>query len=222
MSVSTDDILEALRWRYAVRVFDPTRTIPAATWEALEKSLVLTPSSFGLQPWKFLVITDKEVMEQLVPLAWYQRQIADCSHLVVFLAKTEFYREDVEKFVQDTANTRGQERDALEGFFNSMEKFRVRLTAEEATLWAQRQCYIAQGQMMLAAALLGVDSCPMEGFQAAKFDEFLSEKFGIEGYSSTLLLPCGYRSETDKYATAAKVRFKIEEMVQRIEAPVES
>jgi nitroreductase len=216
MSVSPDDILEALRWRYAVRVFDPTKTIPQDQWDALEKSLVLTPSSFGLQPWKFLVITDKLVMEQLLPLTWFQRQISDCSHLVVFLAKTEFHREDIERFVQDTANTRGQEREALEGFFNSMEKFRVRLSAEEAKRWAQRQCYIAQGQMMLAAALLGIDSCPMEGFQADKWDAFLSENFGIEGYSTTLLLPCGYRSETDKYATAAKVRYKVEEMVQRI------
>lgn len=216
MPVTPNEILDALRWRYAVRVFDPTKTIPANTWEALEKSMVLTPSSFGLQPWKFLVITDKSVQEQLLPLTWYQRQVADCSHLVVFMAKTEFHREDIEKFVQDTANTRGLEREALEGFFNSMEKFRVRLSAEEAILWAQRQCYIAQGQMMLATSLLGIDACPMEGFNAKAYDAFLHENFGLAGYSSTLLLPCGYRSETDKYANEPKVRYTVEEMVQRI------
>ena len=88
--MTTSDLLDALNWRYATKAFDPARKIPADTIAAIEQSLVLTPSSYGLQPWKFLVITDKAIREQLVPHSWGQRQVADCSHFVVFAIQSTF------------------------------------------------------------------------------------------------------------------------------------
>ena len=93
MTMTPSDIVSSLKWRYACKVFDAAKKIPAETWSSLEESLVLTPSSFGMQPWKFLVIQDPELREQLVPHAWNQRQVADCSHLVVMITFREMPEE---------------------------------------------------------------------------------------------------------------------------------
>lgn len=214
-TVSSATILDALRWRYATKVFDPTRTISEEIWADLEQSLVLTPSSFGLQPWKFLVLTDRELREELVPMSWNQRQVADSSHLVLFLSKRALSTGDIENFIERTAQVQGKSRDELQGYFNVMEGFRARLSSEELASWAQKQCYIAQGQLMLAAALLGVDSCPMEGFNRAQVDAWIEEKFGLGEYSTALMLPLGFRAENDKYGQLPKVRFAAEDVILR-------
>ena len=107
MSTTPADLLTALNWRYATKVFDPTKKIPEDTWKALEESLVLTPSSFGLQPWKFLVIQDQELREQLVAHSWRQRQVADCSHLVVMATKRAMNEADIDANLMRIAEVRG-------------------------------------------------------------------------------------------------------------------
>ena len=97
--MSPADLISALEWRYATKAFDASRKIPADTWAALEQSLVLTPSSFGLQPWKFIIITDAAVREQIVPHAWNQRQVADASHLVVMAVKKNITSADLDAFI---------------------------------------------------------------------------------------------------------------------------
>lgn len=95
-----DALLNALQWRYATKKFDPSRTIPPEVWLALEQSLILSPSSFGLQPWKFLVITDPAVRKSLVPLSWGQTQPVDCSHFVVLTVRRGLDAEAVDRFVK--------------------------------------------------------------------------------------------------------------------------
>src|SRR5689334_13811392 len=101
--IEAEDLLAGLNWRYATKRFDPARKIDAATWSALEDALVLAPSSFGLQPWKFLVITDQAVKDALVPLSWGQRQLADASHVVVFAVKHPITATDIRRFIERTA-----------------------------------------------------------------------------------------------------------------------
>ena len=108
--MTTPELLDALNWRYATKAFDASKIIPADTWSALEESLVLTPSSFGLQPWKFLVIQDKALRESLVPHAWGQRQIADCSHLVVMTVKKSLSVADIDAFLARIVEVRGTRR----------------------------------------------------------------------------------------------------------------
>ena len=114
--MTTDQLLSALRWRYATKQFDPARKIPEATWSALEDALVLTPSSFGLQPWKFLVVRDPALREQLVAHSWRQRQVADASHLVVMTVMTRVSVEHIDQYLQDTARTRQIPVESLAGF----------------------------------------------------------------------------------------------------------
>ena len=213
--LSAETLLTSLQWRYATKAFDATRKIPANEWNSIEKSLILTPSSFGLQPWKFVVITDQAVKESLVPASWGQRQLADCSHVVVFTVKTEVDESHVTSFMESTAAVRGVPIESLDAYKNIILGFIANppfgLTVES---WLTRQAYIALGNLMTSAALLGIDACPMEGFDPIQYNEILG--LNALGLRSVVTATLGYRSPKDKYADLAKVRFPASEMVLHI------
>ncbi|TDU64330.1 nitroreductase [Prosthecobacter fusiformis] len=210
---SPSEILSALNWRYACKVFDPAQKIPAETWAALEASLVLTPSSFGLQPWKFLVIQDAALRESLVPHAWHQRQVSDASHLVVMAVPKVMDEAHIDANLMRMAEVRGGTPDALIGFRNMVVGFRNGMESKgELEQWAKLQAYIALGQFMMNAALLGVDTCPMEGFVPAKFDEILG--LDVQGWTAAVLCPAGYRHADDRYASLPKVRFEASDVIE--------
>lgn len=204
-TVEPEVLRERLKWRYATKQFDPTKKIAPELWKVLEEVLVLSPSSFGLQPWRFLVVTNQAKKEELVPLSWGQRQVADASHTVVFLVKHPLTREDVRRHVERTAEVRGVHVDTLAGLEKMVSGFIEKppypLNIRE---WCTRQVYIALGTFMSAAAMLGVDTCPMEGIDPAGYDRVL----GLEGsgYFTVAACPAGYRAEGDKYASLPKVR----------------
>lgn len=207
------DLLNALNWRYATKVFDSTKKIATDTWATLEESLVLTPSSYGLQPWKFIVIQDKELREQLVPHSWRQRQVADCSHLVVMATKVTMTEADIDANLIRIAEVRGGTPDALAGFRKML--IGDIITGERSqyiSTWAKMQAYIALGQFMTACAMLQIDTCPMEGFIADQYDEMLGLK--AQGFTTAVLCPAGYRSEDDRYASLPKVRFQTKDIIE--------
>lgn len=211
---TSSDILAALNWRYACKVFDPVKKIPVETWDALEQSLILTPSSFGLQPWKFLVVQDPTLRESLVPHAWNQRQVADASHLVVMAVPKVMSEDHIDANIMRMAEIRGGTPDALMGFRKMVTGFRDGMESKgHLEQWAKLQAYIALGQFMLAASLLGVDTCPMEGFVPAKFDEALG--LDKQGWTAAVLCPAGYRHPDDRYAVLPKVRFDSAAVIER-------
>jgi nitroreductase len=212
-TISTSTLLRQLNWRYATKKFDPARKIPAATWAALEKALVLSPSSYGLQPYHFVVVNDPELRKRLRAASWDQPQVTDASHFVVFARKLLLTEGDVEKFVNLTTDTRGLERGSLRGYFDMMVGDLVRGPRNAIIKeWAARQTYIALGNLLTSAALLGVDACPMEGFDPAKYDEILG--LPAKGYGATNACALGYRAADDKYAAAKKVRFPAGELIE--------
>jgi nitroreductase len=211
--ITTTDLLEHLKWRYAVKQFDPSKTISTEVWTALEDSLVLTPSSYGVQPWKFLIVTSPELKEQLKPLSWNQPQVTDCSHYVVFTIKKNLTAEYVDRFIARTAELRGGTVDAIAGYRNMIVSDVIDgARSFDVNEWAARQTYIALGNFMTSAALLGVDTCPMEGIEPVNYDRLL----GLSGKGFTTVVACaaGYRSEEDKYASLAKVRFLKSEVLE--------
>ncbi len=209
-------LVDALHWRYATQKFDATRKIPDDTWRALENALVLAPSSIGLQPWKFLVITDPAVKTRLVAASWNQKQPAESSHFVVFAVRTNLGVEHVDKHIERIVEVRGVGRESLEKF-GKMAVRNLDAARAEGRLdtWQTHQVYIALGSFLTAAALLGVDTCPMEGFEPAKYDEILG--LGGTGYASVVACAAGYRTLEDKYATTKKVRFKPEDVIVRLQ-----
>ena len=207
------DLLQQLNWRYATKRFDPNRPVPAATWAALEQSLVLAPSSFGLQPWKFLVVATPTLRQQLRAASWGQSQVTDASHYVVFTGLRTTTEADVDRFLQCQSQVRGASLESMAGYRKVLVDFLAKgWASKDLAAWNARQAYIALGQFMTAAAMLGVDTCPMEGIDMNGYDRVL----GLDGTRYTTLCACaaGYRAADDKYATAAKVRFPLAEVVE--------
>jgi nitroreductase len=213
-AISPDTVLGQLRWRYATKKFDPTRKIPADMWAKLEQAVVLAPSSYGLQPWKFIVVSDPEVRKQLHSVSWNQPQILDASHVVVFAAKNPPTPADIERHITRTAEVRGLKAEALDDYKKKMLGSLAHMTEADAFAWAAKQCYIALGFFLSSAALFGVDACPMEGFLAPKYDEILGLK--SKGLSAVVITTAGHRAANDPAAAFAKSRFDVNDVIERV------
>ncbi len=213
--IAANDLIEQLKWRYAVKKFDSVKKIPASDWNALRESLVLSPSSYGLQPWKFLVIESPKMREQLTPASWNQTQVKDASHFVVLAAARSLGEEDIDRYLDRVIEVRKVSRDTLKFYRDMMvgdllKGPRSRMISQ----WAALQAYIALGNILTSAALLGIDTCPMEGIDPVKYDELL----GLKDSKFGTLCACafGYRAADDKYAAAPKVRYSQESVFQTI------
>ena len=214
MPIATSQIDAALQWRYAVKAFDPSRSIDPETWACPENSLVQSPSSYGLQPWKFLLITDPALRAQLRPHSWNQSQITDCSHLVVFLLKREIALGDVDRLIAATGAARGLAVEQLDFYRELILKDLVNgPRSQEIERWASNQVYIALGTFMAAAALLEVDTCPIEGFSPLEYDRIL--ELETSPYRSCVVCAAGHRDASDKYTNLAKVRYPANELIER-------
>lgn len=211
--VSPASLVAAQQWRYATKQFDPARRIPDDVWAALEQSLVLTPSSFGLQPWRFVVVSDPALRAQLRAHSWGQAQVTDASHFVVLAARQALDAADIARFIQRTAEVRGQPVETLKGYQDMMSGALLSRPPAALHSWAERQVYLAFGNLMTSAALLGVDACPLEGLDPKQYDELLG--LPALGYATVAACALGYRTSGDKYATATKVRYAPEEVILR-------
>ena len=211
-TITGGSLLEQLNWRYATKKFDAAKKITAADWAVLEEALILTASSYGLQPWKFIIVTDPALKAKLRPASWNQSQVEDCSHLVVFTAKQDITEADVDRFITRIADVRGVTAESLAGYKGFMMGDLVKGPRHEVIgEWAARQTYIAMGNLLTSAALLGIDACPFEGIEPAKYDEILGLKG--TGYTTISACPVGYRSADDKYTAVAKVRFEAKDVI---------
>jgi nitroreductase len=211
---SPKHLLARLQWRYSTKRFDSTRTIPPETWSALEQALVLSPSSFGLQPWKFLVVDDPALRQQLRAQSWNQSQITDASKLVVFLGMRTTTASDVDRLLRRLCTVRGTSIESLAGYRGILVDFIEKGWAtNDLASWNARQVYIALGVFMTAAAMLGIDTCALEGIDLAAYDRLL----GLQDTRHTTLLVCGagYRADNDGTATAPKVRYAAADVIER-------
>lgn len=213
-NLSASKLIESLHWRYATKKFDSSKKIDQNTWSSLEDALVLTPSSYGLQPWKFIVIENQEIKNQLRAVSWNQSQVSDCSHHVVFAIMEKMSEEHISHFIEQTAKIRGIDAASMDGYKQMMIGDLVKgPRSQMISEWAARQAYIALGNFMTAAAVLGVDTCPLEGIDPVKYDEILGLKG--TGYRVVVACPAGYRAHDDKYAQSKKVRFESSELIIR-------
>jgi nitroreductase len=213
--MTNEELIEKLTWRYAVKRFDATRKISDADWKTLEDALILSPSSYGLQPWKFYVVTDENVKKELLPHAWNQPQIVESSHLIVIAAKQNANPSDIEKYVDRIVEVRGTKREDLE-MLKGMMLNSQKMATESGFIneWSARQCFIALGNIMTAAAMLEIDACPMEGFIPPEFDRVLGIK--EEGFASVVVCAVGYRSSEDWLGKLPKVRYENSVVVKHI------
>lgn len=209
-AINREQLLAQLNWRYATKQFDPERKISPEDWGALEEALVLSPSSYGLQPWKFIVVTEQTVKEKLAEASYGQRQPADASHHVVFAIKKIVGVSEVENYLDRIAQVRQTPRASLAGFRDAMLSSLASKNGDTRH-WATRQVYIALGNFLTSAALLGIDVCPMEGIDPEQYDKILG--LDRQGLTAVVAAAAGYRAATDHHAALKKVRFPREEVL---------
>jgi len=215
MTIQPQDLISALSFRYATKQFDPTRKIDPASWDALLQSLVLAPSSFGLQPWRFLVINNPEIRASLREVSWNQPQITEADRLVVITTRTDMTPGDIDAWMHCLAETQGKSPEALAAYRVMIDGFVGSLDTEARKNWNTRQCYIALGQLMTSAAMIGVDTCPLEGIDTAAYDQILDLE--NSGYATAVACAIGYRSPGDAYATTPKARFHANAVIRQID-----
>jgi nitroreductase len=206
--------IQSLEWRYACKKFDITKKLSDSQIEILKKTFNLTATSFGLQPFKMLVITNQKVKDSLQPLAYYQPQIGTCSHLLVLCIETNIDQETVDSYFDLVKEIRKTPEDIISKFRNQLKEIYKNNSAQEIEQSAIYQTYIILGNLMTVCAFEKIDSCPMEGFNAEKFDEILQLK--EKNLKSVLLLPVGFRAEDDFMSKEKKVRKPLKEMIIEI------
>jgi len=210
--ISNDIIEQRLSWRYATKQFDPSRSISPGDWHTLEEALVQSPSSFGLQPWRFIVVENKALRENLKKHSWNQAQVVQASHYVVLAAKIDLGAADVDALINCTATLRGKTPESFDQYRQMILGFLAQ-PSFSVDSWTTRQVYIALGMLLSTASMLGIDACPMEGFNPPEYDRELG--LTGTGYASKVACALGYRSEQDAYATAPKVRFEKSSLIVR-------
>lgn len=205
-------LIDAFSWRYATKKFDASKKISESDLADLTEAMRLAPSSYGIQPWKFIIVTDPAIRTALQAASWNQSQVTEASHLIVLCAKKTLTEADIDHMIEVTAQTHGMPTvEPLAAYKGMMMGSLKGKSPEELTIWNQKQVYIALGFLMAAAAEKKIDSCPMEGFDSAKYDEILG--LSALGLTSTVVCPVGYRSSDDKNAAGKKVRFSTDEVI---------
>jgi nitroreductase len=206
-------LLQSLNWRYATKKFDPARKISDADWNTLAESLRLSPSSYGLQPWKFILVRDPKLREELRAVAWNQSQVTDASHFVVLTYHKSLGEGAIDKHLNRVSEVSGAPIAGLKGYRDMMLGDLVKGPRSQVIdAWSQRQVYIAMGFLMEAAALLKIDTCAMEGFDPSAFDRIL--KLEGTGYAAVAAVALGYRHADDGNAKMKKVRFELKDILE--------
>lgn len=204
------NFLENQNWRYATKQFDASKKISDADFNTLKEAVRLSASSYGLQPYKVVIVENPEVREQLKAAAWGQGQVTDASHLFIFTNDLNLDAVSVDKYISNISEVRGVPTDALGGFSDMMKGVIANLSADAKHIWTAKQTYLALGNLLNAAAELKIDATPMEGFNAAKFNEILG--FDKLGLNASVIATVGYRHDEDNSQHFKKVRKSHEEL----------
>lgn len=196
--------IEALKWRYATKVFDTTKKLTEEQLQLLKEAIQLAPSSYGLQPYQVLIVSNPEIKEKLKEAAFGQAQLTDASHIFVFARTHNFTEKHVDEYAANIAETRGIDIAAIKGFVDVMKGTVNSRSEDELANWNARQAYIALGVLLETAALHEIDACPMEGFNNAHFDGILG--LADRNLTSVVIASVGFRSSEDDYQKLKKVR----------------
>lgn len=203
--------IQQLEWRYAAKKFDSNKKLAKDKLQTIKQAFNLTATSFGLQTIKLIIIEDRNLRAPLVEHAYGQNQVVDASHLLVICIQDNIEKDHITDYYSNVKKIRETPDEILDPYKKYLIDLMGNMSIEEKQQWSKNQAYIALGNLMTVCAVEAIDSCPMEGFVADKFDAIL--KLKEKGLKSVLLLPVGYRAGDDMFADFQKVRQPIEESV---------
>jgi len=204
------DIIESLQWRYATKKFDPNKSVSAEDLQTILEAGNLAATSYGLQPFQFIVVSDPDLRQQLVPVSYNQPQPGQASHVIVIAVNTNVDADFIKASATFTEKVRGLEEGQLDGYAKQMIGAITSMDEKQRLIWAQKQSYIVLANLMAACASLKIDSCPMEGFLPAEYNRLLD--LDSKNLHASVVLPIGYRAEDDGQQAFAKVRKPLKEM----------
>lgn len=205
------NLLDKLNWRYATKVFDPSRKVSEGDLNFLKEAIRLSVSSYGLQMYQVLIIENPEIRKELRKASWNQAQITDASHLFVFCNYTRNHDQHVDDYIQlvmdtqKTVNIQG-----LKKYGDSIKSSIGNMTSEGRESWAEKQTYLALNNLIIACADRQIDACPMEGFDKQEYNRLLG--LYERGLNASVIAPVGYRSNKDETKGRKKVRKSMEEL----------
>lgn len=222
------EVLEALEFRSAVKKFDPTKTLSQEQMSMLQDAVRLTPSSAGMEPWKFVFITDPSLKQKLKPYSHNQQQVVDAPLLIVLCAKDTVENRDIEERFERIVEVRGVTRESLSLYEKTTRKFLFLqkmqgilmglpgyfFAGDSLTHWTQKQTYIALGNLLTVCAMNRVDASPMEGFIQCKYKKVLHQY--IKGYTPVVICAVGFRASDDWISAQKKVRLPKERVIVSI------
>lgn len=191
-------------WRYATKKFDASKKISEHDLEILKEAIRLSSSSYGLQPYKVIIVENPELRAKIQPVAWGQTQITEASHLFIFANMINLGEKEIDKYISNIAETRGIPAENLAGYGDFMKSKIISLPDNVKDNWTSKQTYLALGNLLNAAAELQIDATPMEGFEAEKVNEILG--LNALGLNASLIATVGYRHEEDATQHNVKVR----------------
>lgn len=198
------DIIDYYNWRYATKKFDPKKHISKSDLELIKEAVRLAPTSYGLQLFKVIIVKDKGIKERLKEVSFNQDQISDASHLFVFCNYTKVFEKDIDLYLDNRSKVNNHDRNDLQGYGTFLKKSLLKKNTLETSNWTTNQVYIALAHLMTACAAIKIDSCPIEGFLADKYNSILE----IQGQhlNAAVVAAVGYRSENDSSQNEKKVR----------------
>ncbi len=209
-----NNYLENLNWRYATKKFDSSKKISREDLENLKEAIQLSASSYGLQPYKVLIIEDEETRKKLREASWGQSQITDASQVIIFANMTDFDESLVDDYIANVGITRNIDTINLKGYSDFMKTTLNPLPKDLKGTWTAKQTYIALGNLLSAVAELKIDACPMEGFDAERYNEILG--LNSQNLNASVVATIGYRSEEDETQHYKKVRKSKNELFETI------
>ena len=202
--------LDHQNWRYATKKFDTSKKISIEDLNVLKEAIRLSSSSYGVQPYKIIIVENFEIRSKLLGASYGQKQVVDASHLIVFANELNFGEEGINNFSKNMSETRGIAIDSMQGYVAYMKSSIIRLPEETRNIWTAKQTYLALGNLLNVAAELKIDVTPMEGFIPAQVNEILG--LNELGLNAALMAPIGYRSEEDNTQHFKKVRKSNEDL----------
>ena len=203
--------IENLEWRYAVKRFDENKSLSDEKVEILKKAFNLTATSYGLQPIKLIVLSDRKLQQELVPYSFNQPQVGQASHVLILCIEKEVDSRYISSYFERVKQVRGTSDEVLDPFKNALLDDFSKKEAAEIREWAKNQAYLAMGNLLTICAMERIDACPMEGFLPAEYDRLLD--LPSKGLTSVLVLPVGYRAEDDMFSGFKKVRRKMNDSI---------
>jgi nitroreductase len=205
------NIIDSLKWRYATKKFDDTLKIEESKIDIIKNAFNLTATSFGLQTINLIVISNKALREALVEHSYFQKQVLEASHLLVICIQNDILDTDIDNYFDNVKAIRNTPETILSPYRNDLKSNMKKMSLKERQQWSKNQAYIVLGNLMTVCALEEIDSCPMEGFNPEAYDKLLDLE--SRNLKSVLLLPIGYRSKDDMFASFKKVRKQINETI---------